>query len=206
MSPPEDAGGERRLIFATRNEGKVAELTDLLRDTTWRVERLPDDIGDYEETGATFAENARGKALHAAARVAVPVLADDSGLEIDALDGEPGVHSARYLDPALSPAERNDAVLGRLRDVPPQRRGARFVCHLVLARGATVVHETTGTCEGRITMAPRGGGGFGYDPIFEVPELGATFAEISRAEKSARSHRGHAVRAMVEFLRSWGPR
>ncbi|MGD8329752.1 MAG: RdgB/HAM1 family non-canonical purine NTP pyrophosphatase [Acidobacteriota bacterium] len=206
MSPSEGDGDGRRLIFATRNEGKVAELTDLLRNTAWHVERLPDDIGEYEETGATFAANARGKALHAAAYLAVPVLADDSGLEIDALDGEPGVRSARYVDPAMSPTQRNDAVLEMLRDVPQQQRGARFVCHLVLAHGDVVAHETTGTCEGRITFAPRGDGGFGYDPIFEIPSLGATFAEISRAEKSARSHRGRAVRAMVEFLRSWAPR
>jgi len=203
MAPPDGERRPRRLIFATRNEGKVAELVDLLRGTAWRVETLPPEIEDYEETGQTFADNARGKALHAAARVDAAVLADDSGIVIDALGGEPGVRSARYIDPALTPAERNQAVLGKLRDVPTPRRSARFVCHLVLAHGDRVVHETTGTCEGRITDAPRGDGGFGYDPVFEVPDLGATFAEISRADKSARSHRGRAVRAMVEFLRDW---
>lgn len=189
-----------RLVFATRNEGKVAELAELLAGSGWRIERLPEDLDDYQETGDTFAANARGKALHAAARLDVPVLADDSGLQIDALGGEPGVRSARYIDPAMTPAGRNDAVLERLRDVPAGGRTARFVCHLVLAEGDRVVHETTGWCEGVIAGEPRGEGGFGYDPIFLVPELGLTFAEMPRAEKSRRSHRGQAVRAMARFL------
>lgn len=193
------------LVFATRNEGKVAELVDLLRPTAWAVDPMPAQIEEYEETGATFAENARGKALHAADRLDRPVLADDSGLEIDALDGAPGVQSARYVDPDLTPAQRNAAVLDRLRAVPDGERGARFVCHLVLAHGGAVVHETTGTCEGVIGRAPSGDGGFGYDPIFVVPELDATFAQISREAKAERSHRGRAVRAMVEFLRTWEP-
>lgn len=192
-----------RLVFATRNEGKAAELAELLTGSGWRIERLPEGVEDYEETGATFADNARGKALHAAALLDVPVLADDSGLEIDALGGEPGVRSARYIDPAMTQAQRNDAVLERLRDVPAAGRTARFVCHLVLAEGERVVHETTGRCEGVIADRPRGEGGFGYDPIFLVPELDLTFAEITRAEKSRRSHRGRAVHAMATFLRDW---
>lgn len=204
MSRADPSAGARHLIFATRNRGKLDELTELLRDTDWEVRALPAQLEEYVETGDTFAENARGKALHAAARVAAPVLADDSGIEIDALGGEPGVRSARYIDPGMTPAERNRAVLERMRDVPAGRRAARFVCHLVLALGERVVHETTGVCEGTIAFEPRGTGGFGYDPIFVVPELSATFAEISRAEKSTRSHRGQAVRAMVRFLRDWG--
>jgi XTP/dITP diphosphohydrolase len=201
----EAVNGLHRLVFATRNEGKLGELVDLLAGSGWHVEQLPDDIHDYAETGATFADNARGKALHAAARLGVPVLADDSGLQIDALGGEPGVHSARYVDPAMTPSERNLAVLARLGDVPAAERTARFVCHLVLAEGGRVVHETTGTCEGVIAGEARGEGGFGYDPIFLVPELGATFAELPRAKKSRISHRGRAVRAMAAFLRGWGP-
>jgi XTP/dITP diphosphohydrolase len=193
-------------MFATRNDGKVVEITALLRDSAWSVERMPEEIADYEETGDTFADNARGKALFAAAHVDMPVLADDSGLEIDALGGEPGVRSARYIDAGLTPAERNAAVLDRLGQTPKKQRSARFVCHLVFAFGTDVIHETTGVCEGSIGFEARGNGGFGYDPIFVVPELGASFAEISREHKSALSHRGKAVRAMAAFLRTWKPR
>lgn len=196
----------RRLIFATRNEGKVGELMALLQDSAWSVDRLPERIAEYEETGDTFADNARGKALFAAAHVDTPVLADDSGLEIDALGGEPGVHSARYIDAELAPAERNAAVLDKLRQTPESQRSARFVCHLVLAFGSAVIHETTGVCAGTIGFEARGDGGFGYDPIFVVPDLGTSFAEMSRRQKSARSHRGKAVRAMAAFLRTWKPR
>jgi XTP/dITP diphosphohydrolase len=193
------------LVFATRNAGKVVELTAMLEGTGWAIERLPPELGEYEETGETFADNARGKALFAAARLGSPVLADDSGLEIDALDGEPGVRSARYIDEALTQAERNGAVLDRLAHTPTELRTARFVCHLVLALGDDVVHETTGTCSGSIGFASRGELGFGYDPIFIVPDLGLTFAEISRKQKSSRSHRGVAMRTMVEFLQHWTP-
>lgn len=198
-------GARPRLVFATRNAGKVVELTAMLEGTGWAIERLPPELGEYEETGETFADNARGKALFAAARLGSPVLADDSGLEIDALDGEPGVRSARYIDEALTQAERNGAVLDRLAHTPTELRTARFVCHLVLALGDDVVHETTGTCSGSIGFASRGELGFGYDPIFIVPDLGLTFAEISRKQKSSRSHRGVAMRTMVEFLQHWTP-
>lgn len=195
-----------RLIFATRNEGKIVELTALLQDSAWSVDGLPQGIAEYEETADTFAGNARGKGLFAATRVDSPVLADDSGLEIDALGGEPGVYSARYIDAGLTPAERNAAVLERLRQTPERQRGARFVCHLVLAFGGDVIHETTGVCKGTIGFEARGDGGFGYDPIFVVPDLGKSFAEISHEHKSTLSHRGKAVRAMAGFLHTWKPR
>jgi len=195
----------RTLIFATRNAGKVREMEALLAGSGWSLERLPEEIGEATEAGETFAANAREKALFAAARLPYPVLADDSGLQIDALGGEPGVRSARYIDPDLDPAARNRAVLDKLRQVPDAQRTARFVCHLVLAHDGAVVHEVTGTCEGTIARQPRGNGGFGYDPIFVVPELGRSFAEISREEKSSRSHRGVAARAMAAFLRDWRP-
>ncbi len=206
MSPTEAPGGRgRRLVFATRNEGKVRELLALLERSAWTVERLPETIAEFEEAGETFADNARGKALFATTALTVPVLADDSGLEVDALGGEPGVRSARYLDEGLSQAERNEAILAKLRGTPGDRRSARFVCHLVLAYRGRIVHETTGVCEGMIAEEPRGEQGFGYDPIFLVPEIGQTFAEIDQDEKSLRSHRGIAVRAMADFLRSWAP-
>jgi XTP/dITP diphosphohydrolase len=196
---------ESTLVFATRNEGKVREMAELLVGSGWRAARMPEDLEDFEETGETFADNARGKAVSASLQLTDPVLADDSGLEIDALGGEPGVRSARYIDESLTTEERNAAVLDRLREVPEDRRTARFVCHLVLAHRGEVVHETVGTCEGVIGDTPRGGAGFGYDPLFLVPELGQTFAEIDRAEKSARSHRGAAASAMADFLRTWRP-
>lgn len=180
-------------------------MRDLLAATGWRVEPLPEGAETFEETGSTFAENARGKALFASERTAVPVLADDSGLVVDALDGEPGVRSARYIDPEISQAERNGRVLQKLEGLPADRRSARFVCHLALAWSGGVIHETVGTCEGRIHDRAAGAGGFGYDPIFLVPELDRTFAQISREEKSARSHRGRAARAMARFLTTWDP-
>jgi len=205
MATEEHMATEHRLVFATRNEGKVVEMLALLESSSWAVERLPDTVSEYEETGDTFADNARGKALFAAAALGMPVLADDSGLEIDALGGEPGVRSARYLDEGMTPTERNDAVLEKLAGTPDELRTARFVCHLTLAHGNRIVHETTGVCEGSIGRQQLGDQGFGYDPIFIVPDLGATFAEIDREQKSARSHRGIAVRAMAEFLRTWRP-
>ena len=193
----------RRLLLATTNAGKVAEIADLLADTGWHVEPLPGDVPEYEETGDTFAANARGKALFYSQWTGLPALADDSGLEVDALGGEPGVYSARWVDPDLPQSRRNEIVVERLAGIENAGRRARFRCHLVLARGDRIIHETTGTCEGRIADAPRGDGGFGYDPVFYVPELDRTFAELSREQKSALSHRGRAVRPMVEFLRVW---
>lgn len=197
----------RTLLIATTNRGKVAELERLLAGSGWRVRPLPADVEEFEETGTTFAENARGKALWYCERLGLPALADDSGLVVDALGGEPGVYSARYIDPGIDQATRNRKLLERLADEPDERRTARFVCHLALADRRRVVHETTGVCEGRITHAPGGSGGFGYDPIFFSPELGKTFAEATRDEKAAVSHRGRAMRDMVEHLspRSSGP-
>ncbi len=191
--------------MATHNQGKVAELRELLRDTGWTCGGLPDGTPDFPEDGDTFGENARGKALFYAEHVGAVALADDSGLMIDALDGEPGVYSARYIDPAISQEERNAAVLDRLRGIPPQQRGAQFVCHLVLARSGDVVRETTGVCQGAITNRVHGDGGFGYDPIFRPAGHTPTFAEMPRATKSALSHRGQAVAAMVDFLRNCEP-
>ena len=194
-----------RLLVATSNPGKLVEMRELLATTPWEIEGLPPDAPDFEETGLTFAENARGKALYRSRLTGVPVVADDSGLVIDALGGEPGVHSARYLDPDMAQGDRNRAVIAKLAGLAPQERTARFVCRLVLAYRGRLVHETEGACEGLIAGEERGRAGFGYDPIFLVPELGLTFAEISAAEKDARSHRGVAARAMASFLAGWRP-
>jgi len=191
------------LVFATSNLGKLAELTDLLGGAV-RVRSAADfpQVVPPEEDGATFEENARKKALHYARATSLPALADDSGLCVDALGGRPGVHSARYA-PGTD-ADRYRALLLELDAVPVDRRGAAFRCALCLAfpDGRTVVEE--GDCPGRIARAPCGEGGFGYDPVFVVSELGRTMAELTRAEKSRVSHRGRAFARMRPHLLALG--
>ena len=193
------------LLLATHNVGKVRELSALLAGTPWQCVGLPDGTPDFPEEGSTFAENARGKALFYAGLVGLPSLSDDSGLIIDALGGEPGVYSARYIDPAIAQEDRNHGVLEKLAGTPVASRTARFTCHLVLAAAERLVHETTGICEGRITARAHGDGGFGYDPIFRPDGHERTFAQIDRDAKARLSHRGHAVRAMIDFLQTWDP-
>lgn len=189
------------LVLATRNKGKIAEIESLLKGVQIQVRSLDDypDIGEIEEDGRTFAENAVKKAATVSLSTGELAIADDSGLEVDALDGRPGVHSARY---APTSKERNEGLLEELADIEPERRGARFVCVAALAdpQGHAVVRE--GTCPGQIAMQPSGEGGFGYDPVFYLPDRDATMAEISRDEKNAISHRGNAFRAIVEVLKS----
>ena len=160
------------------------------------------------ETGLTFAENARQKALYYARATGLWCLADDSGLVVDALGGAPGVHSARYAAEAFPPnadrAARDAAntakLLAALGDVPEERRTARFVCHLALAEGDAIVLESTGTVEGLIARDPHGANGFGYDPVFLIPPRRLTIAEMPQGEKNALSHRGQAVRRFVQLL------
>ena len=190
----------RVLVIATSNEGKLREFRAALHDadlellsaTDAGVESFP------EETGTTYQENAMLKAAHVAVETGLPALADDSGLEVDALDGAPGVYSARFGG-ALSPGERIAHLLARLRKVPEADRGAGFVCSLVLATPGGAAEAFEGTCRGRILQGPRGASGFGYDPVFFSDDLGKTFAEASDAEKRTVSHRG---RALASF-RSW---
>lgn len=200
-------GGEP-LLFATTNPHKVEEVAAILAPLGIEVvgldtleERPPEPVED----GATFADNARRKAVAYARATRRHVLADDSGLEVDALGGGPGVHSARYAGTGATRAERDAAnnrrLLEALRGVPDERRGARFVCVLVLAApDGRVLAETRGTFEGRIAHAPRGANGFGYDPLLELTGEGRTSAELEPAEKNARSHRGAAARAMAARL------
>lgn len=156
---------------------------------------------DVDETGTTFIENAMLKATQYAAATNMLVLADDSGLEIDALGGEPGVYTARYGGADLSQPERNQLVLDKLSAVNGAERAARFRCVLVLCQGdGTVVQTAEGVCEGRIADAITGSGGFGYDPIFFIPEHDQTVAEMSSAEKHAISHRGNALRQMLPTI------
>jgi XTP/dITP diphosphohydrolase len=203
-----------KLLIATNNLGKQAEFRDLLAD--WPGEILfPQDLGlalDVEERGDSFAEIAALKARAYARASGLPSLADDSGLEVDALGGAPGVRTARYAGPGASDADRYNKLLAALSDTPWERRTARFRCAVALAdpagsrgggRGGSVegdVLVTQGTCEGRIAFAPRGTNGFGYDPVFALPEYGRTMAELSNDLKNQISHRARAIQAARPML------
>jgi XTP/dITP diphosphohydrolase len=196
------AGGRRRLVLATRNPGKVREFTAMLRDLPVAVLTLDDlpAVPLLDEPGETFEANAAAKAVAVARRTGMLALADDSGIEVDALGGAPGVHSATFLGPGATDADRNAWVLERLRDVPPERRGARYRAVVAVATPDGSVRTFEGRWEGRIADAPRGAGGFGYDPIFLLPELGRTAAELSLDEKNRRSHRARALAAARAYL------
>ncbi len=198
--------GAPRILLATNNPGKVREMRALLEPGGWTV-LTPADRGlvlEPEESGETYAENALIKARAFAAAVGMAVMADDSGLEVDALDGRPGVRSARYGGPDATFAQRIDLLLSELAGVPADWRGARFqsVIAIVVPDGRHWL--TCGAIEGRIGMAPRGTGGFGYDPIFMLAGRSETMAEIDEAEKNRISHRAIAVQqalALLEQLR-----
>lgn len=199
-------GSDRRLVLATANPGKLRELAALLADSG--IEVLPQSqfgIESPAETGLTFVENAIIKARHAAARAALPAVADDSGLEVDALDGRPGVLSARFGGPDASDADNIARLLQELRGVSDAERTARFRCVVVLMRApadpAPLICE--GIWEGRIAMAPTGAHGFGYDPVFLVGDLGLTAAQLSPELKNRLSHRGQALRQLAERCRTW---
>ncbi|HEY7544192.1 MAG TPA: RdgB/HAM1 family non-canonical purine NTP pyrophosphatase [Blastocatellia bacterium] len=191
-----------QLLLATTNEGKIQELRQLLSDSGLEVVGLGDRAVEEEiETGATFKENALLKAQYYHRMTSMPTIADDSGLEVDALDGAPGVYSARYGGP--TDADRTGKLLEEIRDVPEERRGARFVCAAAIAwDGGERVFEDE--ARGVLLYHPRGQGGFGYDPIFFYPPLGKTFAELTREEKERVSHRGRAFRRLVAWLSSNG--
>lgn len=192
------------LLVATFNPGKLREFQDYLAGLPFDVsglQRLP-DISPSPEDGDTFEQNARQKARYYSRRFSGLTLADDSGLVVDALGGEPGVYSARFVSPSATDAERCRAILTRLQDAANPERTVRFVCCLALARQGRVVQTFEGTVEGEIAREPRGDSGFGYDPIFLFPKLNRTMAELSAAEKLRVSHRGEALRKMNEYLRS----
>ena len=183
--------GRPTLLVATSNAGKVAEFRRLLPPEVRVIGLAEAGVTLPEETGSTFAENARLKALSAARDSGMLTLADDSGLEVEALGGEPGVRSARYAGEPASDGRNRELVLQRLADVGADRRGARFTCVIVVADAHGVVAEGRGQCSGEIAFAPRGNRGFGYDPIFQLPD-GRTMAELDPAEKDRTSHRGAA--------------
>lgn len=191
------------IVLGTKNRKKVRELADLmgLSGIAWRsLDDFP-NIPAVEENGVSFAENARLKAQGYAKAVGCWVLAEDSGLEVDALGGEPGVRSSRFAGEPADDARNNARLLELLRDVPDEKRTARFVCYMVLARpDGTAAAETFGVCRGVILRELRGTGGFGYDPLFQIREYHRTLAELGPAVKSCISHRARAARAMVPFL------
>lgn len=189
-----------RIVLASGNPGKVREIGQLLADHDVTVLPQSDfDTPDIEETGLTFVENAILKARNAATHSGLPALADDSGLEVDALNGAPGIYSARYAGERCNDADNNAKLLDALKDVPEAQRTARFQCLLVYLRHADDPTPliVQGTWEGRILTAPRGDNGFGYDPLFFVPDLGKSSAELPAEVKNRLSHRGQALRKLL---------
>ncbi len=194
----------RRVVLATNNAHKLAELRRIVVETAPDLEVLGlADVSSYPEpaeTGRTFAENALLKARACLAETGLPALADDSGLEVEVLNGMPGVRSARWAGPQASDADNNSLLLRQLHDVPPAQRTARFVCAMaaVLPNGAE--HVRLGIMSGRLTEAPVGHNGFGYDPLFVADGQTVTNAQLAPAEKDAISHRGQAIRAVAPVL------
>lgn len=187
------------LIVATHNPDKIKEFERILAPLSVSVRTA--ELSEVEETGATFEENALLKARAACRETGLPAVADDSGLAVGALDGAPGVYSARYAGPGATNAQRIEKLLRALRDVPMEERGAKFVCAICCAFPNGEVVTARGECEGSVAFAPRGEGGFGYDPVFLVG--GKSFGELSAGEKDRISHRGRALRAFAEKLKEY---
>lgn len=212
MTGPPVPAADRSLatiVLATRNPKKLRELERILRparpDLALRTLEGFSAVPAAPEDGETFAENARSKAIWYSRATGEACLADDSGLEVDALAGAPGVRSARYAGTAATDAENRARLLFELAGVPAERRGARFRCALALVRGDSVLFECEAVTEGTIASAERGRGGFGYDPLFHSSELGCTFAEADATDKDRVSHRGRALARLVAFLRPTTP-
>jgi XTP/dITP diphosphohydrolase len=196
-----------RIVLASNNPGKVREIGQLLAPLDLDVVPQSEfDVPEAEETGLTFVENAILKARHAAALTGLPAIADDSGIEVDALQGRPGIYSARFAGKGAGDAENLNKLLKELEGVPEEERSARFQCLMVYMRHGNdptpIICQ--GTWEGRILTEARGSGGFGYDPVFLVPDRGCTSAELPPEEKNRLSHRGQALRKLLEALREAG--
>jgi XTP/dITP diphosphohydrolase len=194
---------ERQLIIGTTSVHKGHELRELLAPYGFHVQTLKDIGASLEvvEDGETFAANARKKAIEQAKHLSAWVLADDSGLEVDALGGRPGVYSARYAGEAATDADNNARLLEELGDLPLERRTAHYTCYVAIADPKGELRaESSGTCRGRIAFAPAGANGFGYDPLFEVVEYHKTFGELGSRVKAAISHRARALRAVLPAL------
>jgi XTP/dITP diphosphohydrolase len=196
---------ETALLLATTNPGKVREILKGLDGLPVSALGLREVLPglSYRERGASFLETARAKSLFYSREWEGLTLAEDSGLEIDALGGAPGVRSARFSSPKPTDEKNIRKVLRLLRNVPPEKRGARFVCAMVLARDGRVIREIRAEVRGRIGFEPRGRGGFGYDPLFFYPPLRKTFAELAPGKKNGVSHRGRALRKLRKFLAAY---
>ncbi|MFY9174360.1 MAG: XTP/dITP diphosphatase [Peptococcia bacterium] len=196
------------LLIASRNQGKAQEVADLLNELSLSIQILTmadfPHLAEVEETGSTFEENAALKAVYAAKETGLITLGDDSGLEVDSLNGQPGVYSSRFAGEPTDDQRNNSKLLTMLQGVPPEERTARFVCALALAvpqdSGLPEIFYATGYCEGVILEEQRGDGGFGYDPLFYVPQLQKTFAQLNPEEKNLLSHRGKAMQKMAKKL------
>ncbi|MEK6776562.1 MAG: XTP/dITP diphosphatase [bacterium] len=192
------------VVIASTNRNKVEEISQMLKGSKFKIISLLDfkdkNLPEIEEDGLTFEENARKKALIIAKLTGRLTLADDSGLMVDTLNGRPGVHSARYSGKDATPEENNRKLLEELKDVPTKKRTARFVCVIAVARPSGKVSVVEGLCEGLIAKEIRGADGFGYDPLFIVPEYDKTFAELGSAVKNKISHRAIAIQKAVEIL------
>lgn len=193
---------DRRIVLATGNAGKLKEIREIFSGIDVGIIAQSDfDTEEAIEDGLSFVENAIIKARNAAAHTGLPALSDDSGIEVDALNGEPGIHSARYAGNDESNIQR---LLRELDGIPEEKRTARFQCVMIYLRHADdpVPVIAQGTWEGRILLAPQGEGGFGYDPVFYVPERGCSAAELTAEDKNMLSHRGKALRQMLDILAS----
>ena len=192
----------KKIIFATGNEDKMKEIREILADTDWQVQSLKEAgiQADIVEDGKTFEENAEIKAKTICQMTGEIVLADDSGLEIDYLNKEPGIYSARYMGEDTSYRIKNQNLMDRLSGVPDEKRTARFVCAIAAAFPDGREYVVRGTIEGRIGYEERGENGFGYDPIFYLPDRDVSTAQLSREEKNSISHRGNALKKMKELL------
>ena len=191
-----------RIYLASSNPGKLRELAALAEEQEIELALLPDyeRLPPAREDDASFALNALEKALHYSQLTGELVVADDSGLVVDALGGRPGVYSARYAGPNATDEDNNRKLVEELRGLPPEKRSARYVCVLALAQRNRILALISDSCEGRLLEAPRGTGGFGYDPYFFYPPLNCTLAEVSTAEKNQHSHRAKAFRKLLAYL------
>ncbi|MBC8532168.1 XTP/dITP diphosphatase [Gehongia tenuis] len=195
-----------RLMIASNNQGKVREIKEILGPFFDDVISLKEGgyVIDVVEDGVTFEENAAKKAREVMELTGYAALADDSGLAVDALNGAPGVYSARFSGEGATDAKNNAKLLELMKDVPAAERSARFICCMALAVPGKPIRTVQGSCEGSVLFQPRGEGGFGYDPLFFVPGEGGTFSEISMEVKNKISHRGKALRAVLAILEEEG--
>lgn len=191
-----------KFVFASHNKGKIQEVQEILAPFGIEIEPIPADFPEIEENGTSFEENAEIKARAVCQATGLPAVADDSGLTVDALDGFPGIHSARWAGPEANDHDRNQLLLEKLLSVPEEQRGAQFVCVAACVFPDGRELAVRGQCRGTILGEEHGSGGFGYDPIFCVPEYGCTFGELASDVKNSISHRARAFTALGSALKT----